>query len=682
MGKHGGRARQRDKGMGRSLMKANGVTRNLTKAGDQQDEAARALELKHNQMQMQGKANQFDSVVERSDLDEFVEMASLAEQDFSAEKRAPVILSSVTKSALKVPTQAELDVLRARIEHKLTIPRRPTWTKQTSKEELLANEKKSFLEWRRGMSQMESDEGLVLTPFEKNIEMWRQLWRVVERSDVVVQILDCRNPLLYRSLDFERFVREAGPMKGNLLLLNKADLLSEGMRQAWADYLNEQGIKFMFWSALAQQEANEEEEKVEREQANNPFSGLAGSSSSEEDEDEDEDEDEGQEEAAAAAAAGAAAAAEPEAEAAETAQPAQPAATAAADDEPAPEDGEPAEEGAAAAAVAAAAAIAAAGDKYLVWDAVKIHTGAEVMARLRAFALASRAKVAEAGGYQRPDGRSVIGMVGCPNVGKSTTVNALVGGKKVAVGETPGKTKHFQTIVLDEHMVLCDCPGLIFPTLAGSKAELVCGGILRIDEMRDPTPPVQLVADRIPRRVLEQQYGLNLPIGADDDPLAAPTAYSVMENLGTARGMMTSQGRPDESRAARLLLKDYCTGRLLYAHPPPDKRIRPDVGASRVPDAQHHYDAHLQGTTYDDGKVRRPVIYSAKEPGASGGGGQLHGKRRHRAKHNKDGGLYSLAMTTGKAGVHGVAGGAQGFVRAKQYVTGYTSAGGMVPIPR
>ena len=83
-------------------------------------------------------------------------------------------------------------------------------------------------------------------------------------------------------------------------------------------------------------------------------------------------------------------------------------------------------------------------------------------------------------------------MVGCPNVGKSTTVNALVGGKKVAVGETPGKTKHFQTIMMeDENMVICDCPGLIFPTLSGSRAELVCGGILRIDEMRDPFPPVR-----------------------------------------------------------------------------------------------------------------------------------------------------------------------------------------------
>ena len=465
--------------MGRALMKANGVTRNLTKAGDQSDEAARALQLKHEQMEMQGKAHQHDSVVERSDLDEFVELASLAEQDFSAEKRAPVILSSVTKVALKMPTQAELDSLRARIEHKLTIPRRPKWDKTTTKEELIGNEKRMFLEWRRGMSQLEADEGLVLSPFEKNINMWRQLWRVVERSDVVVQILDCRNPLLYRSLDFERFVTETGPIKGNVLLLNKADLLSVEMREAWASYLNERGIKFMFWSALAQQEENERIDKEEREAEANAAHGDRGSESSSEEDDEEDDEDEDED-----------ATEELEAEAEATAE-AEPEAEAAGSDAAA--EVEPEAEGAAT-------------DLYLNWDPVKIHTGAEVMARLRAFAEASRAKAEASGSYQRPDGRSVLGMVGCPNVGKSTTVNALVGGKKVAVGETPGKTKHFQTIVLDD-LLLCDCPGLIFPTLAGSRAELVCGGILRIDEMRDATPPVQLVADRIPRRVLEKQYG-------------------------------------------------------------------------------------------------------------------------------------------------------------------------------
>jgi ribosome biogenesis GTPase A len=39
-------------------------------------------------------------------------------------------------------------------------------------------------------------------------------------------------------------------------------------------------------------------------------------------------------------------------------------------------------------------------------------------------------------------------MVGYPNVGKSSTINAICGCKRVAVTATPGKTKHFQTINL------------------------------------------------------------------------------------------------------------------------------------------------------------------------------------------------------------------------------------------
>lgn len=35
------------------------------------------------------------------------------------------------------------------------------------------------------LCRLEENDKLILTPFEKNIDIWRQLWRVLERSDLV-----------------------------------------------------------------------------------------------------------------------------------------------------------------------------------------------------------------------------------------------------------------------------------------------------------------------------------------------------------------------------------------------------------------------------------------------------------------------------------------------------------------
>ena len=72
-------------------------------------------------------------------------------------------------------------------------------------------------------------------------------------------------------------------------------------------------------------------------------------------------------------------------------------------------------------------------------------------------------------------------------------------------------------------------------------------------------------------------------IGIDDDPSAPPQAHAVMSAFAQARGFMTT-GRPDESRAARVMLKDYMNGRVLYAHPPPGGFLTPQVAATRVDD--------------------------------------------------------------------------------------------------
>jgi large subunit GTPase 1 len=111
----------------------------------------------------------------------------------------------------------------------------------------------------------------------------------------------------------------------------------------------------------------------------------------------------------------------------------------------------------------------------------------------------------------------VVGLVGYPNVGKSSTINAILGEKKVSVSATPGKTKHFQTIHLSEKIILCDCPGLVFPQFATTKADLVCDGVLPIDQLREHTGPIGLVVKRIPKEVLEATYGLTIQVKGPEE---------------------------------------------------------------------------------------------------------------------------------------------------------------------
>lgn len=75
--------------------------------------------------------------------------------------------------------------------------------------EINQQENLAFLEWRRDLAAVEEGNiNLAITPFEKNIEVWKQLWRVIEKSDLLLQIVDARNPYFYYSEDLEKYISE------------------------------------------------------------------------------------------------------------------------------------------------------------------------------------------------------------------------------------------------------------------------------------------------------------------------------------------------------------------------------------------------------------------------------------------------------------------------------------------
>lgn len=105
----------------------------------------------------------------------------------------------------------------------------------------------------------------------------------------------------------------------------------------------------------------------------------------------------------------------------------------------------------------------------------------------------------------------------------------------MSVSATPGKTKHFQTIRLSQDVLLCDCPGLVFPQFASTKAELVCNGVLPIDQLREFTGPVELVVRRIPQQVLEGTYGLRINVLPESEGgTGYPTAAEFLTTFSSA----------------------------------------------------------------------------------------------------------------------------------------------------
>ncbi|CAM4596651.1 unnamed protein product, partial [Lepidochelys olivacea] len=148
-----------------------------------------------------GRLN-LQSVTEQSSLEEFLATAELAGTEFAAEKLNIKFVPAEARTGLLTAEETKnIKKLHEENRQFLCIPRRPSWDRRTSAEKLKQAERESFLEWRRQLVQLEEEQKLILTPFERNLDFWRQLWRVIERSDIVVQIVDARNPLLFRCQD-------------------------------------------------------------------------------------------------------------------------------------------------------------------------------------------------------------------------------------------------------------------------------------------------------------------------------------------------------------------------------------------------------------------------------------------------------------------------------------------------
>jgi large subunit GTPase 1 len=177
------------------------------------------------------------SLLELDHLDDFLVQAAMAGREFESEKAQFVVLD--THGTAYRPgerqvnnwqdEQRKIDAVQFSFED-LSLPRRPQWDDTTTPQELDRLENDSFLAWRRSIAAKEEElfaettekhayYSRTVTPYEKNLHVWRQLWRVLERSNCICQVVDARNVTFYLSEDLKRYAKSLG--KPMLLIVNK-----------------------------------------------------------------------------------------------------------------------------------------------------------------------------------------------------------------------------------------------------------------------------------------------------------------------------------------------------------------------------------------------------------------------------------------------------------------------------
>lgn len=147
-------------------------------------------------------------------------------------------------------------------------------------------------------------------------------------------------------------------------------------------------------------------------------------------------------------------------------------------------------------------------------------------------------------------------VVGIPNVGKSTFINALAGKACAKTGNKPGVTKGKQWIRLNKNVELLDTPGILWPKFEDQSVGLrlaligsIKDDILNIDELS--LELIQILREEYPG-VLKERYGME----------EEGTPAEMLEKIALNRGCIKKGNEVDYAKAAALVLDEFRTGKL------------------------------------------------------------------------------------------------------------------------
>lgn len=150
----------------------------------------------------------------------------------------------------------------------------------------------------------------------------------------------------------------------------------------------------------------------------------------------------------------------------------------------------------------------------------------------------------------------VIGVVGYPNVGKSSVINALSFKKKAKVTSKAGTTHGAHWIAATDQIKFIDSPGVI-PMKYMDRTKLDMIGARGVEKIKDKEVVAAKIIDMFlekDKKIFEKKYNFKIKEGRN--------SYEILEDLGFAKGHLKKGGVVDDTRVSIMVIKDWQQGKL------------------------------------------------------------------------------------------------------------------------
>lgn len=162
--------------------------------------------------------------------------------------------------------------------------------------------------------------------------------------------------------------------------------------------------------------------------------------------------------------------------------------------------------------------------------------------------------------YSKKNGKKcavTVGIIGFPNVGKSSLINSMTKSKTASVSNQPGHTKHIKYIQIDSQVTILDCPGVFFS--GEDEITLLLRNTIKVEDVQDYQKAVEVIVERVDKEELLKLYSISDFYGYKE----------FLVNLANAKGKFKKKGILDLEATARILIQDWNRGKLKYYVPPP-----------------------------------------------------------------------------------------------------------------